>query len=529
MKTLVIRAALLVFPLATAFPALGQEELRIGKITIESYDVFTPEEATHGWVYQTANALHIATKPSVIRDFLLFHEGDLYVPTRLEETERNLRALPFIKSASVVAAPPHDGVVDVLVRTQDSWTTQPGVSLGKSGGVTTYSFSLEEKDLLGLGRQAALAYGKDTQRINRSVEYKDPSLFGPYWSTELIYANNSDGVETTGSVGRPFVSFVSPWAADALGSHLTQNERIFENGTEVSIFSQDHRAYQAHYGWALAAGDRRARRLTVGFENLQDTFTPLPDHLDEILPENRLFRYLLLRYEDVANDFIKLNYVNRDSRYEDFNLGLTFGATFGVSPAAFGLDRTTEFVQAETGYGWRFSPGRFLLAHVSFQTRLDGGLRNGILSGTASYVRKFETSLIQTFVSRIRFDYGWNLDRDVQFFADGDNGLRGYRLYSFEGNKRIILNLEHRIFTGKEILQLGSFGAAVFFDTGTATPEGTPLKLSEFKSDVGIGLRVLITRAAGNSILRVDMAYALNPDPFGRKGWLVSFSSGQSF
>jgi hypothetical protein len=54
---------------------------------------------------------------------------------------------------------------------------------------------------------------------------------------------------------------------------------------------------------------------------------------------------------------------------------------------------------------------------------------------------------------------------------------------------------------------------AVFFDTGTATPEGQPLKISEFKTDIGAGLRIAISRASTNSVIRVDAAYALNPDP----------------
>ena len=171
----------------------------------------------------------------------------------------------------------------------------------------------------------------------------------------------------------------------------------------------------------------------------------------------------------------------------------------------------------------------FVAAHLAFETRLDGGVHNAILSANLNYVRKFDTPLLQTLVSNLRYDQGWNLDRDVQFFADGGNGLRGYRLHAFEGNKRIIWNLEHRLFTGREVLQLASFGAAVFFDTGAATPEGRPLKISEFKTDLGAGLRIAISRASTNSILRVDAAYALNPDPFGRRGWLFSFSSGQVF
>lgn len=517
--------AALFLPLAAA----GQEELRVGRITIRSINVFSPEEAARGWIYRAADAVHFETRESVIRKFLLFREGEPYDATRLEETERNLRTLPFLKAASIVPGPPHDGLVDVEVTTQDAWTTQPGISYGKKGGVTTYSFSFEEKDLLGTGRSAQVSYGKDVDRITRFLEYKDPYLLGPYWNSDFLYSANSDGTEEALRVERPFFSFVSPWAADFLLTHVLQDDKVYENGDESGRFRQSHREFHLRYGRAITASDERARRLTAGFELLKDEFEHSPDRPADLLPDNRNFRYLFLRYEDISNDFIKLNYVNRDSRFEDFNLGRSFAATFAVSPAAFGLDRTTEFLAIQGDQGWRLSPSSFLQAHVAFHTRLDDGAQNAVLSASVNYVRKFNTPLLQTLVSHLQFDEGWNLDRETQFFADGANGLRGYRLHSFEGNKRLVWNLEHRLFTGREILQLASFGAAVFFDAGTATPQGRPLSLSDVKSDIGVGLRVAISRASTNSILRIDAAYALKPDPLGRKGWLISFSSGQVF
>jgi outer membrane protein assembly factor BamA len=529
MKSLAMRAALTGLLAALACRVLADEPPRVGRITIRALNVFSPEEAARGWLYRAADALHIETRESVIRKFLLFREGEPYDLTRLEETERNLRVLPFIKAASVLPGPPHDGVVDVMVTTQDAWTTQPGISFGKKGGVTTYSFSFEEKDLLGTGRSAAISYGKDPDRIDRLVEYKDPYLLGPYWNSDFLYSANSDGTEEAVRIGRPFYSFVSPWATDFLLTHLSQNDRIFENGEESSLFRQSHREFHLRYGRALTASDVRARRLSVGFELLKDEFNHVSDRPADVLPDNRSFRYVSMKYEDVSNDFIKLNYVNRDSRFEDFNLGQAFSVIAAVSPSLFGVDRTTEFLHVQGDEGWSLSQWSFLQAHLGFETRLDRGVQNAILSGSVNFVRKFDTPLLQTLVSRLQYDQGWNLDRDVQFFADGANGLRGYPLHSFEGNKRIIWNLEHRLFTGREVLQLASFGAAVFFDTGAATPEGRPLKLSGFKSDVGIGLRIAISRASTNSILRVDAAYPLNPDPSGRKGWLISFSSGQVF
>ncbi len=503
---------------------------RVGAIRVRALDVFSPEEASRGWLYRTANAVRFQTREAVIRRFLLFREGEPFDPARLEETERNLRALPFLKAATVTAGPPNDGVVDVEVVTQDAWTTEPGISFGGKGGATTYGFVLKEKDFLGSGRQIAISYDKDIERTNRSVRYVDPYLFGPYWLGDFAYSDNSDGSETRAAVVRPFVSFVDRRSSQALYDHLSLNDRIFANGETFSRYRLRHDEVTLRQAWAVDASNTRARRISVGFEALDDRFSLLETSPSPVIPDDRRFRYVTVGYQDVSNDFLKLNYVNRDARFEDFNLGRNIVVDVGVSPAAFGVDRTTERLRVALEKGWRLGVGSFLSAAVSYRTRWDGSPQNEILSGRVLFVRKFEqVRPLQTFVSRLTFDRGWNLDRDIQFFADGDNGLRGYRLYAFEGDKRVIFNAEQRFFVAREFLQLFSPGAAIFFDTGAATPPGRPLRFSDFKSDFGVGIRIAISRAATNSVLRFDVSYALDPDPRGRRGFLVSFSSGQVF
>ena len=73
--------------------SLQAQALRVGKITIEPLDVYSRAEENRGSFYRLADRLHIETHRNVIAKFLLFHEGDVYQPARLEETERNLRAL----------------------------------------------------------------------------------------------------------------------------------------------------------------------------------------------------------------------------------------------------------------------------------------------------------------------------------------------------------------------------------------------------------------------------------------------------
>jgi hypothetical protein len=516
--------------LCLAAAAAAEEPLRVGTIWIRPVNVFSPEEAERGYLYRLANSLRFQTREAVIRRFLLFHEGDPYNATRIEETERNLRALSFIKNASITVYPPRNGRVEIEVVTQDAWTTEPGINIGGRGGTTTYGVDLKEKDFLGSGRQVAVAYDKGTERVVRLAEYRDPYLLGNYWNGLLRYADNSDGSEQLAQIGRPFYSFVAPWAMDVVFDNLHQNEHLYEDGREVSVFRQKHDEVLLDYGRAIVATDEQAQRVTGGFHLVRDRFAEHGLATQRPLPDTRDFRYLFLRYEIAQNDFLKLNYVNRDIRFEDFDLGFNAQVEAGVSPSAFGVPATTGFVRFSTSRGWRLFHRSFLQTQLAYETRLEGGsTRNQILSATAFFAYRFDTRLIQTFVSRMQVDRGWRLDRDVQFFADGDNGLRGYPLHAYAGNRRFLWNLEHRIFWGREYLQLVSPGAVVFADIGGAVPDGRPFRGSDVKSDVGIGLRGSISRAASNSVVRIDLAYPLNRDPFGRRRFIVSFSSGQSF
>jgi len=508
----------------------ADQPLRIGTITIENLDVYSREEAARGALYRAADRLHAETRPSVIRAFLLFREGDPYVAERLAETERNLRALSFLKSALVTAGPPHDGVVDVLVRTQDAWSLEPGTEGGSRGGTSTYGVSLTDNNLAGTGRQASISFNHGVDRTRTAIDYRDPVFFRPYWQSRFTYAQNSDGFEHRVSIERPFYSFATPWAAQFLVESVRQNDRLYDAGRITSVFRQQHRAINAAMGYALEADDHRALRLFGGFRSVDDDFMIAPRHPSPgtLLPDNRAFRYLFVRFERTDNRFIKLDFVNRDVRYEDFNLGQQLSAELAVSPKLLGAPHTTEFARISETFGRSLSGGRgFFLPSIAVESRFDHGIRNAILSGSARYVRRFDTDLPQTFVGRLYANAGWHLDRDVQFFADGGDGLRGYRLHSFAGSRNLVLNLEQRLSLGRELLQLVSPGLVAFVDAGTAT-NGSLISATRLKTDAGIGIRIGLPRSPRN-VLRIDAAYAFNPDPRGKRGLLISFSSGQAF
>jgi hypothetical protein len=514
--------------LGTALYAQPAPPLRIGKITIRNLDVYTQAEASRGLFYRAADRLHVETKSSVIESFLLFHEGDEYRPGRLAETERNLRALRFLKSATVIPSAPHDGLVDVLVTTQDAWSISPETQGGSKGGASTYGVNLSDGNVLGYGKDVSVGWDKGADRTRSAIEYNDPYFFAPYWNAKFRYGSNSDGYEHKVVVKRPFYSFATPWAVDLVYNGFRQNDKLYADGLVAERFSQKHRSLVASVGMALDPNDRSAQRLSAGIRVVRDDFATLTGLADDTLPSERHFHYLFVRYEHADNDFLKLDFVNKDVRFEDFNLGRTYTVETGVSPSALGGDHTTAYARLGATRGRRVSDDGFVLPSAGFETRFDGGAQNTIANASVLFVHRFEAQdHPRTFVARATALTGWRTDQDLQFFADGLTGLRGYRMHSFEGNRAFIVNVEERFYLGREVLQLASPGIVAFADFGNATYGGVS-DLLHLKADVGAGIRVGLPRTPKN-LLRLDFAYALNRDPLGRRGWLISFSSGQAF
>src|SRR5258706_13523296 len=417
-----------------ALAAQTAPSLRIGTITIHPLDVYSNDEARHGPLYQLADRLHIETRKSVIQKFLLFREGDIYSPERLAETERNLRAMQFLKSASVVPSAPHDGVVDVLVTTQDSLSIAPETQAGSKGGKSTVGATLSQTNLLGLGKDLELGWQHGVDRSRIGVGYSDPAFFAPYWKANFGYGVNSDGYDHRFQVARPFYSFATPWATEFSFTGFRQFDHLYGGGIEIDRFRQKHREIVASFGLALSPNDVSAHRITAGVRALDDSFFLMKSNVGQRLPTDREFRYLFVRYDSSVNDFVKLNFVNKDIRYEDFNLGRQYSIEAGVSPSSLGADRTTSYFRVAGGEGKWLGDG-FVMPAVSLSSRLDGGPQNTIAPSSLLFVRRGgKASYPTTFLSRVSLSSGWRMDAEQQFFADGLNGLRGYRAHPFAGD-----------------------------------------------------------------------------------------------
>ena len=137
----------------------------IGDIRVDPQDVFDEKDTRENYgLYRILNVLHIQTRQSVIRRQLLFRSGERVSLRVIEETERLLRGNSYIYDVAIRPVAFRNGIVDIEVRTRDTWSLQPSASFSRGGGSNTSGLSLEEKNFLGTGVGISFSTGSSVSR-----------------------------------------------------------------------------------------------------------------------------------------------------------------------------------------------------------------------------------------------------------------------------------------------------------------------------------------------------------------------------
>ncbi len=513
------------------------EPVQIREIRIDVQNVFDPAvPGENAAIFQVANRIHIRTRDRVIRGFLLAKPGQGTTKELLEESERILRAQSFIKSAEITTEPVPGGQVDLVIKTQDTWTLQPQFNYGQEGGETKISTGFLEENFLGYGKQLSYFYKKDRDGVAHELGYKDPLLFGTRFTLDSKFEAFPTGNSQHVALNRPFFSLATRYALGIDFENETRLQKIFEAGQEINRYQRDAFSVNPSFGYLLKGKEGSAHRLIQSYQYREEVFSAQPQSDLTQMPPNRTFSGPQTTWTYEESRFIKETYIDRVDRVEDFNLGHRaqtglgyFGKKLGSSENSLPFTAAHAFGFGGEGawfgtasYG---STGRYYL----YETGQRGGrATNTLYFANVNMYRHRVTVVPMTGVLHVEGAYVQNADAQNQLELGGDTGLRGYKNTAFNGNKSMLMNLEGRVFYPKEFLHLFIFGAATFFDAGQVQPSGEKMALRDMQANVGAGLRIGLTRASGGSVIRIDMAYALRKYP-GENKWVLSITTGPGF
>lgn len=494
---------------------LEAQGARIGTITIRILPIFDPQ--SHGErkaLFRLADRLHVDTRTTVIEAQLLFRSGDPFSRRVCDETERNLRALRFIKEPEIRVNGYHDGVADLEVITHDLWSTNPGVSFGRTGGSNKTGFEVEELNLLGFGKYLVFDYEDDVDRRSYTLAWKDPNMFGSRWRDELELTDSDDGEGHALLLERPFFSLDSRWSAGLAIDHDDSIQSVYRLGHPVAEYRQDALIADARFGWSKGLHGGWTRRWTSGLRHEESQFSEAPDGAAfASLPNDRSLSYPYFRLERIEDDFETIRNLDQIARTEDQHFGIRYAIELGWAAAAWGSDRNAVLLRAESSRGFRLDNGQSLFLDGKLTSRFEGGAtRDALLSGGLRYYR--QTSQRSTFFASITTDVGHELDADHELLLGGDNGLRGYPLRYQTGSGRALMTIEQRFYTRYSLWKLADIGAAVFFDMGRTWGESAfgPTGNLGLLKDVGFGLRLGQSRSGLGNVIHLDVAFPMDGD-----------------
>ena len=494
--------------------ALVAAGARIGEVRFQRLNLFDtrlPEEDK--LLFRWANKLHVLTRESVVKSHLLFKPGEPYDPRLLRESERILRTESYFRDAHIRPIALHDGIVDLEVVTQDVWTLNPGVTLGRSGGKNSSGFSLDDANLLGLGKELGFSFKSEVDRSSKTLDYHDNHVLDSWWDLQAQYSQNSDGHVHALGVKRPFYALDTPWTAGTLARDEERVDSVYDRGDVIRQYDVRERALSVYGGWSAGLQDGWVTRWTAGL-SLDDHRSGLVVPANEPLPPQttRKLVYPWIGFELIEDAFSEVRNQDQIGKTEDVSLGWRVIGKLGESLPGLGADRRATVFSLAATVGHALTPRQTLLLAGSAVGQVeDGQLQNTLVKAEGRYYLR--QSARRSFFMGLSAQRGVRLDDGQQVVLGGDNGLRGYPLRYQSGDGRWLFTTEQRVFTNWYPFRLFNVGGAVFYDMGRTWDGVRPGDSAQgLLRDAGVGLRLGNSRSGLGTVVHIDAAFPMDGD-----------------
>jgi hypothetical protein len=526
-------------------------EGRITAIFVDTHSIYDVGQVHDGgllgWVYGTANALHVKTRESFVRRELLFHVGDCYDHLLIEESGRILRNYSFLARADVYPVDQPDGNKHVVVDTQDEWTTRVDLGLSFDSGLQLEALELSEENLVGQGIQASVFYRQRKERQDIGGRVGLPRLFHTRTDASVSAGRTRSGTFLQEQVAYPFVGEVGRLA---LRQAYSRRDELFPYVvsdpalpySHVLLPNLDERVELSVAGRLGRPGNLTMFGLGVSRETLD--FEGFPGSL-EIARENDFsntapappgveddVRHQVHPLSTTRVDFFlgqrnirfaRVRGLDALTGIQDIQLGTDLGLTLGRSIdvlSASGLEGAND-LYARMRFFAAHDPGTsYIFLNVGAEGRdiLSGG-EDGDgwqdLIGEVDlygYLRSRKTP-DHTFFARVSGAGGWSMNTPFQLTLGGRQSVRGLREEDFPGSRRVLLTVEDRYFVRNwPAPTVFDLGLTLFADAGRVWAGEVPYGVdSGWKGTIGGGLRLGFPTGT-RGLARLDLAFPLGMD-----------------
>ena len=447
---------------------------------------------------RVARSLHMTTEPRLIENLLLLRRGERCTPLLRSETERLLRAQPYLADATVTAyADGEDVRVEVVTIDEPSVIGSIGVS---SNSPVLRGLRAGSTNLRGLGISAAAGW-KDGgfYRDTWQARYSNFQLFSEPLQMHLTAIRRDHGYEATAQVLYPFFTDLQPRAWRVAGGSSEDLIPFRAPGREPT--SLGVRREFADAGAVARIGNPGSLAIfggSVSFErgapDQQAAFVTDTGLVPDSDPALR-FRYdpfrsarlnLLLGYRYV--NFLRVSGFDALTGVQDVRRGVQAALTIGRGLPVDGPARDEMFVSGNL-YGGVGSAASFAGLEVLAEGRrlTSGDWESVLVSGRfGAYLRPHPR---HTWTGSLEYSSGRKQWLPFQLaLGDARGGVRGYEDAEIGGASRLVARLEERWRIGN-IRGTGDLGVAFFAEAGKLWAGDAPLgRNTGYLPSVGVAL-----------------------------------------
>jgi hypothetical protein len=458
------------------------------------------------------------TPGRVVRNFVLLRAGDRCDEARRADSERILRAQPYISAAAIRAEPVGRDSVRLVVETIDEYMIFAeawglgGVPLGGEVGTGNLFDGARAVSLTGeLGRGDALGGG---------IKFTDYQAFGEPLQLSLNVASRPLARYSSASLVRPFYTDFQPYAWLTSVSQTRFYYAFHETGVGSILLDYQQQS------WAVG-GLRRWPHDERGFQvgavatgTYSDPIAPVMLGVDGPVPVSA--PEILARYHSFSDFRVGVAVGYRDMRFmqvaglsdlsatQDFGLGWQVTAMvlqgIGVFPATppdqvgvlnLGFGAGSQFAQIRGGF------------EVEART-IDGSTAPVTTLGSGAVVATLKTSLAHTTLLDLEIAGGANARIPMQLTFRDDDGLLGYRSTDVGGGQRTIWRFEDRWLVPSP-LSTAEFAVALLAQAGKLDA-GDALYGVTTPWQYGAGFAVMAGIPRGSKhMVRLEFGWPLNP------------------
>ena len=471
-------------------------------------------------VAKIAQTMHVTTQPDVIDRFLLFRPGERCSELRRAESERILRAQPFISDADVFMVANENGTVDAEIRTSDEASIVLGGNV-RARAPNVMSLLLGNANLGGQGVYVSGGWRTgDGFRDTFSGRLIDNQFLGQSLVAGVEGERGSVGGRWRMQAGRPFFTDLQrvAWRArvgassglmqlrspDGMRPSVAISQRYFDVGgiTRIGVPGRLGLIGLSITGDNEEPGNRLVAAESGVVRDIGPVPTPYTSH--------RIARMnLLLGVRDIH--FERRTGLDALTATQDVPLGVQVGMQLGRSSPMFGATEEDFFLAGDLYAGLSHSP------HTTTRLQLQGEGRrvagetawDGVLT-TGRLTHQIMITPSQLDMFALEWAGGYQQRTPFQLLLGvPEGGVRGYENANLPGGQRLVARVEHR-YTYGPFMRLADIGFAGFADAGRQWAGDVPFGVTTpVKSSIGFSILAAVPRHSAR-MWRADFALPLN-------------------